>query len=158
MYWKHLIMYKNVLGIDLGTRSIHVSDGESCQTFISQKLNDRAAEVSFLFDCFIDVYGWRWKGYIEEPVVAGARNLRVSLQIAQISGALLATGSGRLVPVTSWKKLIVGKGNANKAYVADWFEANHPDAYKLIKGKQDHIDASCIQMYAEKIYSESEKL
>lgn len=151
-------MYEKLLGIDLGTRSVHVSDGEKPISFISEKLNDRSKEISFLFDCFTDVFGLSWRGYIEEPVVAGVRNLRVSLQIAQVAGALMSTGSGRLVPVTQWKKEVVGKGNANKMYVAKWFKDNHPKLHAKIEGQQDLVDASCIHLYAVKIDSTKDRI
>ncbi len=94
--------------------------------------------------------------FIEEPLIG--RGVRASLQIAQCAGALLHEigmhGNGdnsMLVPVGEWKKKIVGKGNADKSYVADWLKANEYEYYERCNGNQDLIDATCIGLYGTKI-------
>ena len=71
---------------------------------------------------------------------------------AQVGGAVLAAASKvhvnvELVNVGSWKKQVVGKGNAKKPEVAEWLKENWPEAYNRANGDQDLIDASAINRY-----------
>lgn len=86
--------------------------------------------------------------YIEEPLVG--RGVRASLQIAQTAGALLATINktpAHLVPVATWKKAVVGRGNADKLLVKSWLESHYPAYAQMCEGNQDKIDAVCIGLY-----------
>jgi Holliday junction resolvasome RuvABC endonuclease subunit len=135
-----------IIGVDLGVRSVHIASDTYCWTIEATK-SERAKELQFLSEKlylnFIksDVYA-----YVEEPVVAGARNLRTSLQIAQVCGVVLSVLNGELVPVSSWKKGTVGKGNAKKEDAANWLQEVHPVLHQRTK-RQDHIDATCIRLY-----------
>src|SRR5512139_3457164 len=65
--------------------------------------------------------------YCEEPVVAGVRNLRSTILIAETVGMILCLNAQvHLVPVSSWKKYTVGKGNATKDDVTEWLKREHP--------------------------------
>lgn len=87
--------------------------------------------------------------FVEEPVVAGARNIRTSLQMAQVCGVVLSVLNGQVVPVSTWKKAVVGKGNASKEDVKEWL-SNIQHRYPEAK-QQDHVDATCIRIYGETI-------
>lgn len=86
--------------------------------------------------------------FIEEPLVG--RNVRGSLQIAQTAGAVMSRNPDKpiyLVPVSSWKKEVLGAGNADKSSVSTWLDSHHP-AYAVRCGtNQDRIDAVCIGLY-----------
>lgn len=150
------------IGIDLGVRSIHIASLTNAFT-IEAKKDVRQNEIRFLFDEFskwVDRVYEELHGavsctfFIEEPVVAGARNLRSSLQIAQVAGAIMAAPiDSYLVPVSSWKKEVVGKGNANKEQVSEWLKDNHPYLYSITGGKQDFVDATCIRLYGDIVES-----
>lgn len=88
--------------------------------------------------------------YIEEPVVAGARNIRSSLLIAQIAGVVLSVTEGMdrvyFVPVSSWKRATHGSGAADKASVASWLSIYHPDVSHWCTD-QDLVDAACVAFY-----------
>ncbi len=75
------------------------------------------------------------------------------MQLAQTAGALLSAIDSPcyLVPVTSWKKDVVGKGNASKEEVAKWLEEFQNPRYLACEGDQNRIDATCIAMYGEAI-------
>lgn len=142
------------VGIDLGLRSAYLAfiDNEDSlfleQIVLKPNKMDRVQELTEIFDfCFPLINGD--KVFIEEPVVAGARNLRTSLQIAQTAGVvLLASGRGtRLVPVTSWKKGVIGKGNATKEEISAWLAQKYPKYYKMCNGDQNLVDATCIALY-----------
>jgi Holliday junction resolvasome RuvABC endonuclease subunit len=87
--------------------------------------------------------------YIEEPPLAGVRNLRTFKGLAETAGALMARSSGKVtyVPVSSWKKEVCGKGNLDKAGVADWLLSVHRSYSEHCAGDQNLIDATCIALY-----------
>lgn len=93
--------------------------------------------------------------FIEEPVVAGAMNIRSSLLIAQVCGAILtAAGMERvvqLVPVSSWKKQTVGSGNANKDQVRAWLDEHHPQTAAQCRHDQDLYDAASVALYGQRL-------
>lgn len=99
--------------------------------------------------------------FCEEPVVAGARNLRTSLKIAQavgaiVSGAAHSTLRTYLVPVSKWKKATCGSGSAGKPQVTDWLNHTHPAYAAACGGKQDLVDACCIALYGLSIIADAE--
>ena len=91
--------------------------------------------------------------YIEEPLVAGARNLQSSLKIAQVAGALLCLSAGMeqvyLVPVATWKKDVIGHGGAVKSEVCSWVAEHHPQVAAVCGLDQDLYDAAAIAFYGQ---------
>lgn len=93
--------------------------------------------------------------YVEEPVVAGARNLRSSLKIARSVGALMgacsAAGMERvyLVPVSTWKAQVVGNGHASKDDIRTWLDSHQPEVSALCGDDQDLRDAACLALYGQ---------
>lgn len=155
-----------VLGLDLGVRSLHAAlirtDGSLfVETFAclrpkavaAQGPYERARELHELAD-----YTWVWaKGFstrdlvvIEEPPLAGTRNVRTLLKLAQVSAAA-AVGAGHcprtFVPVDTWKKAVIGRGGVSKEYVANWLKLHYPTYYRQCAGDQNLIDATCLALY-----------
>lgn len=92
--------------------------------------------------------------FIEEPLVAGARNLQSSLKIAQVCGVMLtAAGMERvdtvLVPVSSWKKGTIGNGSTNKDGIRAWLDTKHPQVAQKCGHDQDLYDAACIALHGQ---------
>ena len=87
--------------------------------------------------------------YVEEPLVAGVRNLRTSLKIAQVSGVVMSSvpDFAKFVPVSSWKKQIVNKGNATKEEISDFLKKQHEEMWARCDGDQNLIDATCVALY-----------
>lgn len=91
--------------------------------------------------------------YCEEPVVAGVRNLRSTILIAETVGMILALNAKvRLVPVSSWKKATVGNGHATKADVTEWLAREHPEYASKCRDtqqreSQDLRDAAAIYLF-----------
>lgn len=96
---------------------------------------------------------------IESPIVGASKNAQTALRMSMMAGALAASaGKGRssgivLVPPSSWKASVVGRGNATKRDVADWLHDHHPTLYTACqtpRGKldQDAADAACLALHA----------
>lgn len=90
---------------------------------------------------------------VEAPIVGLSRNLRTGLHLGMVAGALAVaarqTGAPtEFVEPSTWKKAVVGRGNANKEQVAEWLEEHKPELFKKATN-QDLIDACCIGFYGE---------
>lgn len=55
--------------------------------------------------------------------------------------------SAHAVNVSSWKKAVVGRGNADKGQVAEHLRLRWNAVYSVAKGNQDIYDASAIALY-----------
>lgn len=104
------------------------------------------------------IYEYEVQVYIEEPVVV-PRNMRSTVVQAKVHGAIVAgiRSSRRYsqVPITSvvppsWKKQVVGKGNATKPEVSKHVFIVWPYVYNLASGDQDLLDAACINLFGQK--------
>lgn len=91
---------------------------------------------------------------VESPIQGARRNVRVGLRLAMVAGVLVvaARASGArtlLVEPATWKKQVMGHGNASKAEVAEWLDGEHPVLASTTNGNQDAIDAACIGLYGQ---------
>lgn len=90
--------------------------------------------------------------FCEEPVVAGARNLRSTILVAETVGVVLALDARvYLVPVSSWKKSTIGKGNATKDEVREWLNNSHPKYAQQCGVDQDLTDAAAIYLHGREV-------
>jgi len=91
--------------------------------------------------------------FIESPVVGrgGVRSTMVQcFTSGAIQGALYESGiTTQVANVSSWKKSVVGKGNATKEEVAEFIRLRWNDIFATASGNQDLIDASCIALYGQ---------
>ena len=90
---------------------------------------------------------------VESAIVGASRNLRVGVSLGMVAGAICCAvmQSGAtvvLVPPASWKKEVVGRGNADKQQVSDWLEIHHPIWHSRCTS-QDTIDSVCLALYAQ---------
>jgi Holliday junction resolvasome RuvABC endonuclease subunit len=146
----------NVLGIDPASKTLGCAWLSSEYGLVVQKFvvkpSRRDVEIKGLVNqlrMYSPVLWYPDEIYVEEPVVAGPRNLRSTLLIAETVGALMGDLRAlvTLVPVTSWKKGTTGHGNATKSDVALWLKSTYPDYDAKCAGDQDLIDAVCIALY-----------
>lgn len=93
--------------------------------------------------------------YIEAPVVGrgGVRTTMVQcFTSGAIQGALHGLGfTTEIANVSSWKKRVVGKGNATKEQVAEHLRLRWPALYSAANGDQDLVDASCIAIFGSEL-------
>lgn len=149
-----------IAGVDLGVRkaAVAIIDEEdpdhkraathSAHAFMSKSHNrqEQLLEIAEWVRTLTRAHGVQVV-YVEEPLIG--RNTRVSLQIAQTVGAVMARlgAHGYLVDNNSWKKLVVGKGRVEKDSISSWLEEVHPCYSANCDGDQDKVDATCIALY-----------
>lgn len=145
-----------IWGVDLGTRSASIVGlGETLHTasVTCAKNWDRYQELSWIARSVRSQVVLGDTVFVEEPPLAGSRNVRTALQLAQVLGAILS-GVGieaYPVPVSSWKKGTVGSGNATKEDVSDWLSEQHPGYSASCGDDQNLIDATCIALYGQQL-------
>lgn len=159
-----------VMGVDLSSYSIAIAViGPEMPSLIKHGIHekhrkDRNYVANYLYgfaSSVVDAYQPE-AIFIEEPVVAGAMNMRSSLLIAQVCGVMLvAAGMGRvvkLIPVSTWKKETVGSGSANKVAVRLWLDNKHPEVASECRHDQDLYDAACVAFYGQGLLQRSDDL
>jgi Holliday junction resolvasome RuvABC endonuclease subunit len=144
------------IGIDYGVRTAHIAvlnaDSYYVTTVMVAKTHRQREleELHSLVKAVLHVEG-KALVYVESPVLAGVRNLQVLISMSQAHSQILTAALPSIVEsvaVASWKKAIVGKGNATKAEVAAYLKLYYPDLHDQCKS-QDHIDATCIALYGK---------
>jgi Holliday junction resolvasome RuvABC endonuclease subunit len=137
-----------IYGVDLGMRSLYIYGTEDIQV-VSVPKSDRYTEIYHMANIVRSLFDWEDTVFYEEPVLAGPKNIRTIIGLAQSSAALLSGSAAHCyeVPVGTWKKEVVGKGNAKKNEVAEWLEENDHTAFLRCSEDQNLIDAACIQKY-----------
>lgn len=143
-----------IYGVDLGIRSLYVY-GEDELFHLSVEKSDRYTEIWRLSEMVFDTFNVEDLVFYEEPVLAGPKNIRTMIGLAQVSGCLLASSVAKCyeVPVAKWKKEVIGKGNVTKGTVSDWLYMNDIDTYTACGGDQNFMDAACIQKYGKAVIS-----
>ena len=139
-----------IWGVDLGVRSAYAAGLAGDQLYLEclvlkPKKHSRSQELRLLHEWATQFLGARV--FIEEPPLAGARNIRTFLGLAQASGVLLAATGGQLVPVDTWKLGAVGRGGVSKDLVSEWLLRSHPAHHGACGGNQNLVDATAIAHY-----------
>lgn len=146
-----------VVGADLSSRTLAFVDEERSTKFeVPKKMRERGEILRTLFLMSIEHlhYNGDFYIYVEDPVV-GRGGSRATILQSQVQGIVLsvAVQSGALgvygVNNKSWKKVVVGNGNASKDEVAQWLEEHEPDLAERAGSDQDLVDASCIHLYGK---------
>lgn len=69
-----------------------------------------------------------------------------------VQGALYELGiKSHSANVSSWKKAVVGRGNADKGQVAEYLRFRWSALYDSANGNQDVYDAACIALYGRQL-------
>lgn len=150
-----------VFGVDCGKNKVHIVGESSAQEFIVRSGTPRDEALYNLRDI---ISKWltlkqgatraNTRLYVEAPVVAGARNIQATIGIAETVGMVLSIGfPATLVAISSWKKEVVGNGNAKKEDVARWYQGTGGQ----LQG-QDFYDAAAIRAYGVRDMDIAERL
>lgn len=154
-----------VWGCDLGVRSFTLAglspkgsltlNGHACITpkkVAEQPAYMRALELSSLYYSIRGLVAIGDQVFVEEPPAAGAKNLRTFLKLAQVSaavaiGAIQAGAMVTFVPVSLWKKEVIGNGGASKEFIATWLSRVYPMYFSQCARDQNRVDATCLALY-----------
>jgi Holliday junction resolvasome RuvABC endonuclease subunit len=146
-----------VWGVDPGTRKIacfgiDIESNETMYFAFETKKDSRWKELRAIRHRLSQLHVQSGVVFCEEPVLAGARNIRTTIGIAQTVGVAMSTGlPSYLVEVSTWKKQTVGKGNADKAGVSDWLRQEYEAYFRSCDGNQDIVDAAAIAVYGRDV-------
>lgn len=164
----------SVLGLDLSSRKIALMGrndrtGWFCETWVAPKKMKNRGEIlaHFLdpFTAFIQdtvAQGPTWM-FVENPLV-GIGGPHATIVQAQVQGLVLGTsvrsGVAAAYPVNvqTWKKDVVGRGNAPKDAVASWLRSECPNLADMADGDQDLVDAACVALYGIRVIDRGERL
>lgn len=160
-----------VLGVDLGIHKVAVAamcdggfDVYALSVISSQP---RATQLSMLGQFVYDIAAEHDAEYIwiEDNLIGN--NRKYSIQLAQTMGAVLCQFGMEcfdsqlvvdVVNVKSWKKRIIGNGNAGKDDVRNYVLENHPAYAELCGADQDKFDATCVGLYGLQVVAQSTNL
>lgn len=152
-----------IVGLDPSSKKIAIAvsiDGKYPKLYVKSLKSKDIAEV-----CSVAYrYVWRFVSmlreqdievfmYIEEPVV-GRGGVYSTLRQTKANGAMLAgaVNAGAHVKGVnnqSWKKVVVGNGNAGKPKIEAYLAKANPELHMETNGDQDLMDALCIMKYGQ---------
>lgn len=143
-----------LIGIDLNSRKLAACLWDEKTYYTSEAyrgITDRPAICAMLYEAACELVKPGDRVFIEEPVLAGVRNIQSTIKCAAAYGAVLAAlhlshAVVTPLPVATWKLATIGKGNASKVDVSNWLDAQHPLSYRECGGDQDLVDATCIAL------------
>ena len=147
-------------GIDYGTKRVayvNLADEVFTELLLSGSDNP-AFDVAVIGEWLCDTVRTTRPTLIavERPIQGASRNVRVGLAMAMVAGAIThaahQTGSETiLVEPATWKKAVVGRGNADKASITAWLQHSHSYYAHRCGKSQDLVDATCLALYAKKV-------
>lgn len=157
-----------MMGIDLSSRKIAIVRllGDDCEvhTVEIEKLPNRVDELWALqegVEGLMEQFTSSWV-YVEAPVV-GRGGARPTVLQAQVDGIVqvAAVRFGHLgvysVNNKTWKKDVVGNGNADKSDTKSWLAAHHPVLADLCGDDQDLVDAAGVALYGRTVIERAQE-
>jgi Holliday junction resolvasome RuvABC endonuclease subunit len=160
------------LGIDLGMRKIalfYLGEQGRCHTarFEASENDSRDMQLLELGGYAHDICSFHDADsiWIEDVIIGNNRHY--SLQLAQTLGAVmsslaqlrLSAGTDiRLVDNKTWKKHLIGNGNASKDGIRNYIDVTHGAYAPLCEGDQDLYDACCVGLYGLGVTDRAEHL
>lgn len=100
--------------------------------------------------------------FIEDGVIGN--NRAYSIALAQTAGAVLSklhclhTPGIFMVNNKTWKKEVLGNGNASKEIVRQWLDKTYPMYAASCDGDQDRYDATCVALYGCGVLERAKRL
>lgn len=159
-----------VVGIDLGVSKIAlvcITQGEQTADAYHAEPGTRDAQLLALAGYAHDfaILHDADSVWIEDVIIGN--NRKYSIGLAQVLGAVLAElGQVRLhngcdirtVDNKTWKKTLIGNGNASKDDVRNYITEVHPVYAALCGQDQDLCDAACVALYGRTILDRARTL
>lgn len=163
----------NLLGVDLGTRKFAFAILDHDLNLVDLTVGDRPASPNHLHvvqwfsqQALQHSHGVE-QAFVELPL-SGRGGTKVTMQMAMNVGALSSTLLNCGIPVQganvqSWKREVVGRGNAGKPEVTQWLGDHHPALYAECerltkKHRQDAVDAICVALYGHGVLARGESM
>lgn len=146
-----------IWGIDPASKSIAMVGANSLLLHVHKiqvGRSTRSAELRQMRDQFEEVMSLDDEHtiFVEEPVLAGVRNIRTTILIAETVGMILSySRSVYVVPVASWKQKTVGDGHASKEMVGSWLKKDYETYHRLCEHDSDLVDAAAICVYGQQV-------
>ena len=156
----------SIAGIDYGTRRVAITffihENGLTESFMYELdlsgSNDHVKDMAVLSEYATDLFTKHNPSFvaIEQPIQGMSKNVRVGLLMGMSAGALsvAASRSGAevaMVAPATWKKTVIGRGNADKQAVSEWLETTYPGLFERCNKSQDLVDATCIALHAQKV-------
>ena len=162
----------NLLGIDLGIHKIAVAvflEG-TCAHTAAHEVDPGSTRDQQLSELASYVHGMGQlhdvsSVWIEDVIIGN--NRKYSLQLAQTLGAVLSDlahlrylqgTDARVVDNKTWKKHIIGSGNASKEAVRNYIDVTYPAYAALCGVDQDQYDAVCVGIYGSRILDQAARI
>jgi Holliday junction resolvasome RuvABC endonuclease subunit len=156
----------SVVGVDLGISKVALvfTDGTDilAETYASSS-SSRADCLRELgqFANSLALFTQPSSIWIEDTLIGN--NRKYSIQLAETKGAVMAALAIRHIPielvnVATWKREIVGKGNADKTAVRNHIHDSYPAYAPHCGDDQDLFDASCVALYGLKVLDRARDL
>lgn len=150
-----------VVGVDPSSKKLALfvnGDNTYCHVIKSEKDNSRFQNLALFFNEvneFIKELPEDTHVFVESALM-GRGGVRSTIVQAQAASTVYISSviSGLVVHevnVQTWKKDIVGSGNASKSDVSQWLDAHEPGLAELCGGDQDLVDAACLSLYGQRV-------
>lgn len=164
----------NIVGVDLGVHKVALAafEGEEMVDALAYEVPlastpDRGAQLSVLAFVVHDFCLGRDADSVWIEDVLIGNNRKYSLGLAEVKGAVLSSlyklrlnrgTDTRLVNVQTWKKEVIGSGNATKDDVRAYIDGSNNGYAAQCGADQDLYDASCIGIYGRRILERASSL
>lgn len=145
-----------VAGVDYGKRRIAIVAPGVAVDMLRLPQSTPASEALFLCGNFLRNFIFQHgisSTWVESPIMGMSRNAQTMASMSMMAGVLLyaceaGESKSTLIAPSTWKKEVIGRGNATKDDAALWLKANSPQSFALcmVNGRldQDLVDATCI--------------
>lgn len=164
-------MTEAIIGVDFGAHQLHLvrldRDGAHTWCIVNgirskSRFSEGLGLVNDAEQAFAELAFAETAVFIENPPHAGGvPTIRAMAEtFAWVGMAAVRCGIEQTYDVypATWKKNVVGRGDASKADVAAFLCAEYPERFDACGGDQNLIDATCIAMYGWQVLERAKRL
>lgn len=162
----------NLMGVDLGIRQVALAifvEDVLVHTCVHEAPIDLSRDLQLAdLGSYTQTIGTTMavdSVWVEDTLIGN--NAKYSMALAETKGAVLAAlardrltyGTDiRTVNVGTWKKAVIGRGNAGKEDVQNYIRVTHPAYAPLCGDDQDLYDAACVGLYGRQVLARATDL